>query len=334
MENATEKNTSKKNFVRFKESFEIKAKQYGDGGRAWERRGEPNPIDLQEPDWNDPAYGWSSDNELKREMFLSDRKRYQEKLDKTKRELQALCGVLMGMVDDELSDKLRADEEFDRIYKAQDLIELWKLVEKHGLGQTKNSGCLQISKLLHMEQGKGQFIKYMKEYKDGVAAILAQWKGKESELLTMIFDTKFLLGVDQEQFKDQLSAIYSLEKWPTLNESSAQLARVVTTKANLESMRKEETDVQVSAMKAAMKAEKGAKWDKAAKWDKGGKRGREKTPPRDLSLNSVTAVVPTDTARKTAVISSGSVTDVERRDTNKICARGSRSVPSRRLRRH
>ena len=85
--------------------------------------------------------------------------------------------------------------------------------------------------MIKIEQGKDSFAKYAKTFKDIVTSLKA--KGTAEEILDSIIDSKFILGVNQETFKDQLAIIFSYDKWPKMQEAIDMFSRFTSTKESV-----------------------------------------------------------------------------------------------------
>ena len=65
------------------------------------------------------------------------------------------------------------------------------------------------------------YTNYEKMFKEMVVDLRAQ--GNAEEVLNMVFNTLFILGLNQEQLKDKLTLIFGERVWPDYQDLSAEL---------------------------------------------------------------------------------------------------------------
>jgi hypothetical protein len=99
--------------------------------------------------------------------------------------------------------------------------------------------------MIKLEQGKDSFAKYAKTFKDVVTSLKS--KGTAEEILDSIIDSKFILGVNQDAFKDQLAIIFSSDKWPKMQEAIDMFSRFTNTRESVATLNNEIENGKINA---------------------------------------------------------------------------------------
>jgi hypothetical protein len=165
--------------------------------------------------------------ESDRQMFAdSDRgdrqfNEYEKKYTKILEGKKELLYQLLSHMDREVKDKVKAEGTFQELYDRFDVLGIWNLTQQVVIGVGSMSVYNVISRLLRLKQ-KGMYVTYQREFQDLVADVRSQ--GTADEILEKIFDSLFILGVDQEQFKDVLTPVYGRRVWPRYADLAAQLS--------------------------------------------------------------------------------------------------------------
>jgi len=108
----------------------------------------------------------------------------------------------------------------------------------------------QVVKLLKIEQDGG-YSKHEKEFKDAVVDLKAQ--GTEAEILSKVFNTLFIMGLNRDQFKDKLTAIYGTKEWPEYGALSAELHTYAEATGRMVELQKDNSDGRITANGAEVK---------------------------------------------------------------------------------
>jgi hypothetical protein len=232
---------NKNNYVEWRESFENLSMNYSEAGALWRTRIEPV---FRAPNLKDAKYNGIKES-LVEKMFMRDYDMYDKRIENFKVQKQALCGLMMSSLSKDMNERMRGDETFPKIWNDFDLVKLSKLIELHATGKGSTSIYMESARMIKMEQGKDTFAKYAKNYKDTVIALKA--KGTPEDILDSIIDSKFILGVDQEKFKTQLSFIFSQEKWPKLQDAIDMFNRFTDTRDNVDTMNNELSNGKITA---------------------------------------------------------------------------------------
>jgi hypothetical protein len=225
---------TKNNYIQWKESFENLSMSYGDAGNLWRNKVE---LQIMRPEITDADY-LNIDKDLARQMFMRDYDSYKKRMERYKTSKQTLCGLMMQSLSMDLNERIRGDKKFGDLWKNYNVSELADLIEVHATGKSSTSIFVESAKMIKLEQGNDTFSKYAKTFKDTVTSLRA--KGTADEILNSIIDSKFILGVNQVAFKDQLSIIFSSEKWPPLQETIDIFSRYANTKESVETLNNNE----------------------------------------------------------------------------------------------
>ena len=144
-------------------------------------------------------------------MYMNDLKRIQdaeEEYHKKKREFLADLMEVLG----EMDQKVIANTEFKAAYHQIDLLKgVWDIIEFEATASGATSVYVDSSKLFKLEQGDS-FAKYVNRFRELVERLE---KGRtKAELVKLLWNTKFYLGLKQDEFQTQLTQIYGKMVWP------------------------------------------------------------------------------------------------------------------------
>jgi len=220
---------NKDNYIAWKEAFENVTMSFEDAGIMWRSR---EVIELAAPDREAAVYKAGQSEELADKMYMNDYNKYTQQVKEFKRGKQTLCGLMMSSLSSDMNERIRGDATFEKIWKDFDMLKLVALIELHATGKGTTSAFVESSRLLKLEQGDKSFANYAKRFREIVASL--KKRGKPDEVLDMMINSKFILGVNQEMFKDQLAIVYASEKWPTYQEAIDAFGRYANTKESVE----------------------------------------------------------------------------------------------------
>jgi hypothetical protein len=132
-------------------------------------------------------------------------------------------------------------------YEELNLHRIWKIVKYYATGEGSESVYVQSMKLLQLQQdgSEGSYARYVKRFQESVRELI----------LELLINTKFITGLDEEIFKDQLSRIHSMEEWPVYTELIPLLTRNATVTENINDLKKE-IGTPFTAIKATSSGEK------------------------------------------------------------------------------
>ena len=141
-------------------------------------------------------------------MFLSEDRRYRNLREGRRRILSTL---LTSMVK-EVKSRVVTSEGYAAAAGNYDILTVWNLLEQVVQGRGAMSVISLTVRLLRLKQSGG-ISEYIKEFKEITHDLLAVNANREV-ILNKLFDTLFLLGCDQEQFKEVLTPWYGERDWP------------------------------------------------------------------------------------------------------------------------
>ena len=72
-------------------------------------------------------------------------------------------------------------------------------------------------------------------------------QGNAAEIVAKIFNTLFIMGLNQEQFKEKLSTIYGANDWPDYQDLSAELHIFAEATERMNELRKDNNEGKISA---------------------------------------------------------------------------------------
>ena len=230
---STDTKLDSENFHKWEENFSNIARQFNDAGKLFQSRNEAKAYEIPSLRRTDPTFKGEEGTELYNIAYRHMLTRKQQFEDHE----QALVGILISCLGTStVATRIKADEEYKPAVERNDLLKLWKIVEKHALGNKHHSAYMDVAKLLKMEQGDSTtYEEYSKNFKE-LAQRLKAREASAEKLLDLILNAKFLMGVDQDQFKIPLEAYYTGKEWPEYKEASELLQRFASAKQTLKSL--------------------------------------------------------------------------------------------------
>jgi hypothetical protein len=204
----------KDNWPQFKEAVMIYCLKAGDAGQTL-RWGEEA---MEEPAAPGTAYLMRSGKKKTVEVSVEDDERMVKKrheFEEYKRRKMRLIGTILEAIGIEIRDKLMAQPKFDELVRGGDVIAVFQLVERvvQGIGTVSIFHIIIRFLNMKMTNGATTWATYFKEWKEVTVALRRQ--GTDREILEAIMQTQFVLSLDQDMFKDQLTSIYGSTTWPT-----------------------------------------------------------------------------------------------------------------------
>ena len=113
-----------------------------------------------------------------------------------------LISKLLMAMDKDVKDSLVTSAGYQAVYNAFDIVAIWNLTEQVVVGRGAMSVFALVTRLLKHTQ-TSSYIKYEKDFKEMVVDLRAQ--GNAQDVLEMVFNAHFILGLTQEQFKERLT---------------------------------------------------------------------------------------------------------------------------------
>jgi hypothetical protein len=135
-----------------------------------------------------------------------------ERFNKVKENKKKLMSKLISTMDKEVYDEVSNDQEYDKIMQDFDLLKLWNLMEQVCVGRGAVSIYSVITRLLKLKQAKDEFVAYNKTFSELIADLNQQ--GTADQILKKIMNALYIIGLDQDQFKDVLTPIFGKQDWP------------------------------------------------------------------------------------------------------------------------
>ena len=90
-----------------------------------------------------------------------------------------------------------------------------------------------------------EYNSYLKEFKDVRSDLMCQ--GTAAQVLEKIFNTMFVLGLDQDQFSKKLTEIYGTRDWPNFDLLAAELHTYVESIKRIKYILKDNNDGKIKA---------------------------------------------------------------------------------------
>ena len=206
------------------------------------------------------------DNDRGDRKFANDVERYR----RIKEGKKQLISKLLSTMDKDVRDALMTSAGYQAFYDAFDILGMWRLTEQVVLGRGAISVYSLVVRLLRYTQ-EGAYNKFEKEFKEMIIDLRAQ--GTEAEVLQKIFNALFILAVNQEQFKEKLTAVYGARVWPNYEDLATELHDYAEARDRMSELRKDNNEGKIQAN--AVKAEEKFRDDK-----RGGTRDFSDRPPR------------------------------------------------------
>ena len=151
---------------------------------------------------------------------------------------------LLAAMDKEVKNALTTTEGYQQLYDTFDILGIWNMTEQTVMGRGAISVYTVVVRLLKCMQNDG-YTMYEKEFKELVVDLRAQ--GNADQILTCIFNALFIMGLNQEQFKDRLTQIYGLRDWPDYVQLSGELHTYAEATDRMQELRKDNNDGKIMA---------------------------------------------------------------------------------------
>lgn len=175
-----------------------------------------------------------------KEKFRMDVKDYKEKRD---RRIRA-CGKLLQCLSSEIRMKLEEDPVFLEYVSKGQLLKLWKLIEQVAKGRGTVSIYAPAVKIVRLRQGAPEnFYKYNREFAENVNDLLRH--GDEKACLEALLNVFYVLGLNQDQFREPLSKVYSLSVFPAWDKLKDRLRTYVENMERMKTVAAVEGEVSV-----------------------------------------------------------------------------------------
>jgi len=232
----------------WKEMFLTLCLNYGDAGDIL-----IEGVDkvIRQPDFErDTVAGKSSSDPVRRKYEESDAgmTRFEKDLaryNKLKDQKKKLLGKMLNLLERPIREKLTTQEGYGEAFRRYDVLAMWKLLERVVQGSGTVSIYQHALRLLRMRQ-VGAFQTYVKEFRE-IVSDLNKLKNEGHDVLAVIIDTLFTLGLNQEQFKDLLKDVYSKTEWPKHDVFAVQCGNYLENTTRVENLQKDNNDGKIAA---------------------------------------------------------------------------------------
>jgi hypothetical protein len=170
--------------------------------------------------------------------------RVEKRFEKLKEGKKRLISKLLLSMDKDVKDALTTSPGYQEFYDEFNLLEIWNLTQQVVLGRGAISVYALIVRLLKHTQD-GAYTKYEKQFKEMAIDLRAQ--GNAQQVLDMVFNALFILGLNQDQFKDRLTPIYGARDWPNYLNLSAELNTYAEATERMKELKKDNNEGKVKA---------------------------------------------------------------------------------------
>jgi hypothetical protein len=154
----------------------------------------------------------------------------EKRYSRLKENKKKLISKLLGAMEREVKDKVTSQPGHANAYN---ILEIWNMTEQVCVGRGTISVYTLITKLLRTTQWEG-YQRFAKEFKKTVADLKRQGGPRQplvqgqaahpdTVILEKIFNTIFILRLNQERFKEKLTTIYGQQNWPDYEALSQEL---------------------------------------------------------------------------------------------------------------
>ena len=179
---------------------------------------------------------WYPDTERGDRQYDKYEKRFETLMSGKKK----LLSVLMMSMEPEVYDMVATTEHYDRALQEFDIYTIWRMTEQAVTGNVATSVYALVMRLFKLKQEGLLFAKYDKDFKTTVREL--QSRGTAEEREARYFNALYVMGANQEQFKDRLSVIYGTRDWPNYADLSAQFHQYAEAHARMSELRGEKVD--------------------------------------------------------------------------------------------
>ena len=167
---------------------------------------------------------------------------------KRKDDKRKLMAKLFECMDKEIRDSVKSSDGYDAAMAASDLLAIWNITQLVVNGRGDISLNQRIVALFKLKQEGRKFDPYMARFFDEVADITRH--GNAQQVLDKMFNTLFIIGLNQDQFKDKLQRVYGEHEWPNYRAFGTELHAYAQTTGLVDALMKKEEDGRVQANKA------------------------------------------------------------------------------------
>jgi hypothetical protein len=202
---------------------------------------------------------------------------YQKQYDQLVEGKMKLISKLLSVMDKDVKTSVTASRDYQSMLQKFDLLGIWKLTEQVAIGRGAVSVYAQLVKLIQMRQA-GSFDQYAKEFVELTIDLNALGTG--DEFRKFLYNTLFILGLNQEQFKDKLTTIYGSRKWPDYRKLATELHEYAEATERIKDLRKDNSNGAISANAVNVTKNSSSGESYGVCWNCGSSYHRRKDCPR------------------------------------------------------
>ena len=159
---------------------------------------------------------------------------------------QQLCSELLLRLNKSLRNTVTQHTQYKEAKEKDDIIKLWHIVVECATGRGAHSVYVLMMRFINLKQrsnGQSSFSDYVRKYNETVTDLMRVGSNDPETVLRWLFNAKFVQGLNQDQFSDQIRSIMGKEKWPNYEELQGELLRYVTaTKGIADTITKDNPD--------------------------------------------------------------------------------------------
>jgi hypothetical protein len=169
---------------------------------------------------------------------------YERKYEELINGKKKLISKLLSKADTTVRAALMTSPGYQQLFDSYDIHGLWQLTEQVCMGRGAISVYALIVRLLQLKQQE-EYNVYEKEFKRLQSDLVAQ--GNAQDVLSKVFNALFILGLNQEQFKEKLNTIYGSRDWPDIAVLSAELHIYAEATKRMSELRKDNNEGKIAA---------------------------------------------------------------------------------------
>jgi hypothetical protein len=151
-------------------------------------------------------------------------------------------------MDRDVKDRVQSSPGYEEAYQTFNVLTIWLITEQvAAVSRGAVSAYAITSRLLRLKQTK-EYATYSREFREAINDLIRQ--GTPEEVLQKLINTIFILGLNQDQFKDKLAVVYGQQDWPAYDEFAAELHIYAEATERMNNLKKDNEDGKIKANKA------------------------------------------------------------------------------------
>lgn len=169
--------------------------------------------------------------DFKPELFKTKMNAFAKREEKYRNDMRDLCADLLLRLDKSLLVSTQTHAGYKKAYDENNIVDLFEIVVEQATGKSNMSVYMLISKFLALKQRSNKyedFTEYIKQYNECIADLLRASGGDPREIWKWLVNAKFIEGLNQEQFAEQVRSIMGQAVWPDAEILQKELVRYAT----------------------------------------------------------------------------------------------------------